>query len=83
MWCILGWLYPTEKAHYDLAKPGTRRLLPPEECTNVLQADYAHMQGMLLDTVPPSKGIMQCIQKMEAEINSLRQAYVGRSQCLY
>ncbi|ERK61886.1 hypothetical protein HMPREF1546_02968 [Oscillibacter sp. KLE 1745] len=41
------------------------------------------MQGMLLDTVPPSKGIMQCIQKMEAEINSLRQAYVGRSQCLY
>ena len=83
MWCIEGWLYPTEKAHYDLAKPGTRRLLPPEECTNVLQADYAHMQGMLLDTVPPSKGIMQCIQKMEAEINSLRQAYVGRSQCLY
>ena len=63
--------YPARNAHYDLAKPGTMCLLPPEDCVDALQEDYAHMQGMLFGTIPTFEDIMQCIQKMEAEINSL------------
>lgn len=31
------------------------------------------MQGMLFGAIPTFEDIMQCIQKMEAEINSLGQ----------
>ena len=65
--------YPAGNAHYDLAKPGTMRLLPPEDCMDVLREDYAHMQGMLFGTIPTFEDIMQCIQAMETEINLLGQ----------
>ena len=64
---------PAGNAHYDLAKPGTMRLLPPETCMEVLREDYVHMQSMLFGVIPTFEEIMQCIQKMETEINSLRQ----------
>lgn len=63
--------YPAGNARYDLAKPGTMRLIPPKDCMDVLREDYAHMQGMLFGTIPTFEDIMQCIRKMEAEINSL------------
>ena len=63
--------YPAGNAHYDLAKPGTMRLLPPEDCLPVLRDDYAHMRNMLFGEIPSFEEIMTCIKKKKKEINSL------------
>ena len=63
--------YPAGNAHYDLAKPGTMRLLPPEDCLPVLRDDYAHMRNMLFGEIPSFEEIMACIARLEKEINSL------------
>lgn len=63
--------YPAGNAHYDLAKPGTMRLLPPEDCLPVLRDDYAHMRNMLFGEIPSFEEIMTCIARLEKEINSL------------
>lgn len=63
--------YPAGNAHYDLAKPGTMRLLPPEDCLPSLREDYAHMQNMLFGEKPSFDSIMDCIVQLELEINQL------------
>ena len=63
--------YPAGNAHYDLAKPGTMRLLPLEDCLPVLRDDYAHMRNMLFGEIPSFEEIMACIARLEKEINSL------------
>ena len=63
--------YPAGNAHYDLAKPGTMRLLPPEDCLPVLRDDYAHMRNMLSREIPSFEEIMTCIARLEKEINNL------------
>lgn len=63
--------YPAGNAHYDLAKPVTMRLLPPEDCLPVLRDDYAHMRNMLFGEIPSFEEIMTCIARLEKEINSL------------
>lgn len=63
--------YPAGNAHYDLAKPGTMRLLPPEDCLPSLREDYAHMQNMLFGNKPSFERIMDCIARLELEINQL------------
>ena len=63
--------YPAGNAHYDLAKPGTMRLLPPEDCLPVLRDDYAHMRNMLFGEIPSFEEIMACIARLEKEINNL------------
>ncbi len=64
--------YPAGNAHYDLAKPGTMRLLPPEDCMDSLRVDYEHMKNMLFGDVPTFEQIIQCMQTMEKEINLLK-----------
>ena len=56
-------------AHYDLAKRGTMRLLPPAYNLDKLRADYAHMQNMLFGKKPSFEEVMDGIAKLEAEIN--------------
>ena len=56
-------------ARYDLAKPGTMRLLPPDYNVNELRSDYAHMQNMLFGLKPSFEDIMQAIAQLEEEIN--------------
>ena len=36
------WFSLAGSAHYELAKMGTIRLLPPEECVPLLQENYEH-----------------------------------------
>ena len=45
--------YPAASARYDLAKPGTMRLLPPEDCIPALCIDYEHMKNMIFGPEPP------------------------------
>ena len=63
--------YPAGSAHYDLAKPGTMRLMPPEDCRAALREDYDHMKNMIFGEKPEFDVILSAVQKMENEINSL------------
>ena len=53
------------------AKPGTMRLMPPEDCIRQLRDDYAHMRNMIFGYRPEFEEIMECIRRMEKEINQL------------
>jgi hypothetical protein len=64
--------YPANTARYDLAKPGTMKLLPPTDCMMALESDYEHMQNMIYGHKPKFLDIMNCIQSMENEINKLK-----------
>jgi hypothetical protein len=61
--------YPAGSAHYNLAKPGTMRLMPPENCLVTLQDDYKHMENMIFGEKPSFEDIIDCIQRIEREIN--------------
>lgn len=61
--------YPSGSAHYELAKPGTMRLLPPENGLPVLWADYGHMRNMIFGEKPEFDEILRVLRTLEAEIN--------------
>ena len=63
--------YPANSARYDLAKPGTMKLLPPHECLPALEGDYVHMQKMIYGHKPKFNEIMNSIKSLENEINQL------------
>ena len=63
--------YPAGNARYDEAKPGTMRLMPPEDCMKQLRDDYDHMRNMIFGDRPDFDDIMACIQRLEREINQL------------
>lgn len=64
--------YPSQWARYDLARPGTFRLLPTSEAQiEALQLDYEQMQIMLFGDRPEFHSILTGLQELEAEINSL------------
>jgi hypothetical protein len=46
--------YPSSKARYDLAKPGTLRLVPNKAQQKALMDDYAGMRPLALLTPPPA-----------------------------
>lgn len=61
--------YPAGSAHYELAKPGTMRLMPPIDCIPILRDDYEHMKNMIFGEKPVFEEIMVCIERLETEIN--------------
>ena len=63
--------YPAASAHYELAKPGTMRLMPPEDCLPVLRADNEHMKNMIFGEKPEFEDVLEVIRTMEREINDL------------
>lgn len=63
--------YPAGSAHYELARPGTMRLLPPEDCLPLLREDYEHMKNMIFGETPEFEEIMTCVEQLEREINEL------------
>ena len=63
--------YPRKWAHYELAVPGTLKLLPPEYRMEDLQKDYDSMKNMMFDEYPDFKTLMRFIGDLEQEINSL------------
>lgn len=64
--------YRCSWARYDLALPGTLRLLPPDFRYEKLKGDYAHMQNMLLGEKPGFDEIMEGIKHLEKEINFIQ-----------
>jgi hypothetical protein len=56
-------------AHYDTAKPGSLRLVPPQHRHADLKADYQHMQEMFTEPPPPFDEILRQLRSIEDAIN--------------
>jgi hypothetical protein len=56
-------------ARYDLAKPGTFRLVPPDSRTAELERDYQAMRPMFLTEPPSFASIIEAVRDLESRIN--------------
>lgn len=63
--------YPASWANYDLASPGTFRLMPTADNMKSLAKDYAQMQVMFFGDIPLFDDLMDSLQQLETEINTL------------
>lgn len=61
--------YPCAWAHYELAKPGTLRLVPDGAVLAVVRADYRAMANMMFGTAPEFEKVMKVLRELETEIN--------------
>ncbi len=61
--------YPSAWAHYELAQPGSIRLLPAKERLAALERDYRNMGVMIFGEPPPFETIMNSLGELETEIN--------------
>ena len=64
--------YPRGWARYDLARPGTIKLMPPGHVLPALKRDYEQMRIMIYGTQQPFDEMMSGIQSLESEINALQ-----------
>ena len=58
-------------AHYELAVPGTLKLLPPDHVMESIKQDYKDMEIMIFGEVPHLGDMMEEIRSLETEINSI------------
>lgn len=56
-------------AHYELAKPGTFRLVPPDFRLVELEKDYRAMRAMFLAEPPSFASIIEAVRGLENRIN--------------
>lgn len=61
--------YPRGWARYDLAKPGSIKLVPPDRILAEIEKDYAAMQEMIFGRRPDFDEIMKGLSQLEQEIN--------------
>lgn len=64
--------YPRKWAHYELAVPGTLKLVPPAYRMASLRQDYAAMSNMMFGAYPEFDDLMSYIRDLEEEINSVQ-----------
>ncbi len=58
-------------ARYDLAIPGTMKLVPPEHVMDVVERDYDNMRFMIFGHRPSFQDLVENIRQLEGEINVL------------
>jgi hypothetical protein len=63
--------YPRGWAQYDLAKPGSLRLVPKGHVLETVRTDYRAMANMIYGDYPDIDEIMSQLQTLEDEINEL------------
>lgn len=63
--------YHSKRARYDLAKPGSLKLLPAPHNENVLRKDYEAMRSMIYGNYPSYEDVIRVLKSLEDEINSL------------
>lgn len=61
--------YPSGWARYDLAVPGSLRLVPEAPVLAAVEADYRAMANMIFGKLPVFADIMSRLQALENEIN--------------
>jgi hypothetical protein len=63
--------YPSGWAHYELAHPGSLRLVPREERIAALERDYRNMDVMIFGEPPAFREILVTLTTLEQEIDQL------------
>ncbi|MEW5894931.1 MAG: nucleotidyl transferase AbiEii/AbiGii toxin family protein [Candidatus Omnitrophota bacterium] len=63
--------FPSAWANYDLAKPGTMKLMPPKYNEKVLLDDYRSMKNMIFGKYPSFEEVLSNIKRLEEQINAL------------
>jgi len=64
--------YPSAWARYDLAVPGTFKVLPTAQSQLTdLERDYQEMQVMLFGGAPNFRSVLEELRKLEVDINSI------------
>jgi hypothetical protein len=61
--------YPSAWARYDLARPGSFRVVPVENRVAALERDYRNMGVMIFGEPPAFNRIMEILTALEQEIN--------------
>jgi hypothetical protein len=61
--------YPSAWARYELARPGSLRLVPVETRVTALERDYRNMGVMIFGEPPAFDRIMETLAALEQEIN--------------
>lgn len=61
--------YPRGWARYDLAKPGTFRLVPEGHVLTAVRADYRSMVNMIFGAIPEFDDMMTILTTLQGEIN--------------
>lgn len=64
--------FKDSKAHYDLAKPGSLRLMPLPENLTLLTDDYRQMQEMFFEDPPSFASVLTKLKTAEEEINKIK-----------
>lgn len=64
-----GRFFAASWARYDLARPGSFRLVPPDFRLAELAADYAKMRPMFLTEPPPFVQVVETVRALEYQIN--------------
>jgi hypothetical protein len=59
-------------ARYDLAKPGTFLLIPPEHVRKGVEQDYKQMRTMIFGRYPDFNEMLATLRALEKEINGLQ-----------
>jgi len=63
--------YPSAWSRYDLAQPGSFRLIPKQGHLIELKKDYRDMAMMVFGEAPPFAAILETLRALEADINRL------------
>jgi hypothetical protein len=63
--------FPAVWAHTETAVPGTFRLMPQKERSEILARDYAQMRDMFFCEPPPWNEILDGLKVLEMRINAL------------
>jgi hypothetical protein len=63
--------YRSAFAHYELAKPGSFKLLPPGDSLALLEQDYAKMRPLIYGDYPTFEIIIASLAELEDKINAL------------
>jgi hypothetical protein len=61
--------FASNRARYDLAKPGSLRLIPPAFRIRAIEDDYAQMSAMIFGAIPNLDEIIHGLADLEARIN--------------
>lgn len=67
--------YPSRSACYNLARPGTIRILPDEERLNELARDYRNMAAMFYGTPPEWQMLVEELRGLEQSINTAEREF--------
>jgi hypothetical protein len=63
--------FRSARSRYDLAQPGTFRLVPPEQRLAELEKDHDSMQEMFFSPPPAISDVLQTLSALEEKIHGL------------